>query len=98
MSMQVVVSDSLNRRVPLFAPERFRAFQLAVANVVKGRAKGRHVHTSIHSKRMMYELKQGGYSLFYSVDPYEPGSMVFEDFLSDEEGDLIMNIFAEGPD
>jgi len=98
MSIQVVVSDALNRRVPGFAAERFAAFQRAVADVAKGRARGKKVHTSARTGREFYEHRHGGYSLYYSADPLQPGSLVFEEFLSDGEGDLIMDLFAEGAD
>ena len=98
MSIQVVVSDALNRRVPRFSSERFQAFQLAVASVAKRRLAGTKVHTSALTGRDFYELKQGPYALYYSVDPKQPGSLVFEEFLSEGEGDLIIDLFAEGPD
>lgn len=98
MSIQIAVSDALNRRVPRFAPERFQAFQLAVADVAKGRAAGKKVHTSALSGREFFELKRGEYSLYYSVDPRRPDSLIFEEFLSDDEQDLIMDVFAEGHD
>jgi len=98
MSFQIAVSDALNRRVPRFAPARFRAFQLAVADIAKGRARGKKVHTSPASGRVYYELKRGDYSLYYSVDPRRVDSLVYEEFLSDDEQDLIMDVFAEGSD
>jgi len=98
VSIQVVVSDALNRRVPGFSSERFNAFQLAVANVAKGRLKGTKVHTSNVTRRDYYELEQGQYKLYYSVSPIDPGSIIFEEFLSEGESDLIMDLFAEGPD
>jgi len=98
MSIQIAVSDALNRRVPRFEPQRYKAFQLAVADIAKGRAQGKKVHTSPASGRVYYELKRGDYSLYYSVDPRRPGSLVFEEFLSADEQDLIMDVFAEGHD
>lgn len=98
MSIQIAVSDALNRRVPRFEPARFQAFQRAVADVAKGRAQGNKVHSSAASGRDYYELKRGEYSLYYSLDPKQPGSLVFEEFLSSDEADLIMDVFAEGPD
>jgi hypothetical protein len=98
MSIKIVVSDALNRRVPRFEAPRYAAFQRAVADVSKGRTTGKKVHTSVSTKREFYELKQGGYSLYYSLDPRQPGSLVFEEFLSEGEGDLILDVFAEGPD
>jgi hypothetical protein len=98
MSLRVVVSDALNRRVPNFDTRRFAVFQLAVADVAKGRASGEKVHTSAFTKREVYMLKRGEYSLYYSVDPQQPGSLVFEEFLSEGESDLILDLFAEGSD
>lgn len=98
MAFQIAVSDALNRRVPRFDEGRYRAFQLAVADVAKGRAQGKKVHISPASGREYYELKRGGYSLFYSEDPRVPDSLIFEEYLSDDEQDLIMDIFAEGRD
>ena len=98
MSIQVAVSDALNRRVPRFEPERFKAFQRAVADIAKGRVQGKKVHSSAVSGRDYYELKRGDYSLYYSLDPQRPGSLIFEEFLSADEEDLIMDVFAEGPD
>ena len=98
MSIQIAVSDALNRRVPRFEPLRFKALQLAVADIAKGRAQGKKVHSSAASGRDYYELKRGEYSLYYSLDPQVPGSLVFEEFLSSDEEELIMDVFAEGPD
>jgi hypothetical protein len=98
MSFQIAVSDALNRRVPRFEPARYRAFQLAVADIAKGRARGNKVHTAPASGRVYYELKRGEYSLYYSVDPQRVDSLVFEEFLSEDEQDLIMEVFAEGSD
>lgn len=98
MAIRVVVSDALNRRVPRFAKERLAAFQLAVADVAKGRARGRKVHVSPATKREFYLLKREPYALYYSADPRQPDSTVFEEFLSEGEGDLIMDLFAEGAD
>ena len=98
MSIQIAVSDALNRRVQRFEPARFKAFQLAVADIAKGRAQGKKVHSSAASGRDYYELRRGEYALYYSLDPQVPGSLIFEEFLSDGEQDLIMDLFAEGPD
>lgn len=98
MSIQIVVSDALNRRVPGFSSERFAAFQLAVANVAKGRKRGEKVHTSALTKREFYELRQDPYRLIYSANPAQPNSIIFEEFLSEGETDLIFDLFAEGPD
>ncbi|MBN2081187.1 hypothetical protein JW859_03155 [bacterium] len=98
MSIQIAVSDALNRRVPRFAAERYTAFQLVVANIAKGRAQGQKVHTSAFSGRVFYEYKTEPYTLYYSVDPKRPNSLVFEEFLSAGEENLIMDLFAEGAD
>jgi hypothetical protein len=98
VSFDVVVSDALHHRVPRFGKARLAAFQRAVADVVKGRATGRHVHTSSLNKREFYALEQGGYTLYYSVDPLEPMSLVFEEHLSEEESDLILDPFASRGD
>lgn len=89
------MSDALNRRVPRFAAQRFAAFQLLVADVARGRAAGEHVHTSSINGRNFYALKRGVYTLYYSVDPRLPDSLVFEEFLTDDEGELIMDVFSE---
>ena len=98
VSMRVVVSDALNRRVALFNKARFAEFQRAVADVLKGRAAYMFVHKSAISGRHYYSVQQGLYTLYYSISPEEPGSPVFEEFLSEDEGDLIMDLFAEGKD
>ncbi|MCB1219099.1 MAG: hypothetical protein H7A35_06365 [Planctomycetales bacterium] len=98
MSIRVVVSDALNRRVPMFDTKRYAEFERAVADVVKGRAKYRLVHTSARSKRRYYSVRQGLYTLYYSVAADDPANTVFEEFLSDDEEDLIMDVFAEGHD
>ena len=98
MSIRVVVSDALNRRVPQFERMRFEEFQRAVADVVKGRAKYRLVHTSAASGRRFYAVRQGAYTLYYSVAKDDPANCVFEEFLSADEEDLIMDVFAEGRD
>lgn len=98
MSIQIVVSDALNHRVPGFSSERFAAFQLAVANVAKGRKQGALVHTSVRTGRKFFELSHPPYRLYYSVNPTQPGSIIFEEFLSEGEADVVMDAFAEGPD
>lgn len=98
MSMRVVVSDALNRRVPLFDKARLAEFQRAVADVIKGRAKYTFVHKSAASGRHFYSVQQGLFTLYYSVDPEDPGNAVFEEFLSADEENLIMDVFAEGRD
>jgi hypothetical protein len=51
------------------------------------------------TKREFYGMKQGPYTLYYSVDPaIGKPSLVIEEFLSDAEGELIMDTFAEGHD
>lgn len=98
MPLRIAISDALNRRVPGFPPGRLYAFQLAVADIAKGRARGQKVHSSALSGRDMYVLKREPYTLYYSLDPTEPGSLVFEEFLSAGEEDLILDTFAEGAD
>ena len=98
MPLRIAISDALNRRVPKFPPGRLYAFQLAVADITKGRATGHKVHTSALTQRDMYVLTREPYTLYYSLDPAEPGSLVFEEFLSEGEENVIMNTFAEGPD
>ena len=93
MSLRIVVSDALNRRVPRFAAQRFAAFQLLVADVARGRAVGEEVHTSSLNGRRFYALRRGEYTLYYSLDPLQPESLVFEEFLTDNEGELIMGVF-----
>lgn len=98
MPLKIAISDALNRRVPKFPPGRLYAFQLAAADIAKGRATGRKVHTSALTHRDMYVLEREPYTLYYSMDPTEPGSLVFEEFLSEGEENVIMDTFAEGPD
>jgi hypothetical protein len=98
MSLRVVVSDALNRRVTMFDKARLAEFQRAVADVVKGRAVYRLAHRSAISGRLYYSVQQGGYTLYYSVAADDPASAVFEEFLSADEEDLIMDVFAEGRD
>ena len=43
-------------------------------------------------------MRQGLYTLYYSVAADDPANTVFEEFLSDDEEDLIMDVFAEGHD
>lgn len=82
----------------MFDNRRYAEFERAVADVVKGRAKYRLVHTSPASGRRFYSVRQGPYTLYYSVAAEDPKSTVFEEFLSDDEEDLIMDVFAEGKD
>jgi len=96
--VQLVISDALKRRVGNFEPARFEAFRGAAVDVVKGRAAGRLAHTSAFSGRQIYVLERQGYNLYYSVDPRHPGPVVFEEFLSKGEEDLVLDLFAEGPD
>lgn len=95
MAFQIVVSDALNRRINLFSPGKLYAFQLAVADIAKGRGQGEKVHTSAVGQRDYYVYKRYDFNLYYSVDPRQPGSVVFEEFLSPDEEDLIMDTFAE---
>jgi hypothetical protein len=99
----LAVSDALNRRLKRFESERYAAFQLAAVDVAKGRAKGEHVFTSALNQRWFYALKRGGYTLYYSLDQRLPPrlqaqSLVFEEFLSADEGELIMDLFAGWPE
>lgn len=96
MAVQLVISDSLKRRVERFEPARFEAFRRAAVDVVKGRAAGRLVHTSSISGRQIYVLEREGYSLYYSVDPRQAGPAVFEEFLSQGEEELVLKLFSEG--
>ncbi len=82
----------------MFDKLRYAEFERAVADVVKGRAKYRLVHTSPSSKRRFYRVRQGDFTLYYSVAADDPTNAVFEEFLSDDEEDLIMDLFAEGRD
>ena len=98
MSLQLVVSDAIHRRISSFSRERYAAFQLAAADISKGRATGQKVHTSPITRRHIFVLKRPPYSMYYSVDPTTPNSTVIEEFLTEGEEDLVMNLFAEGPD
>ena len=98
MAHNIVVSDALNRRVKGFDSARYQAFTLAVSNVAKGRIAGKKVHTSPTTKRDVYLLECGNYNLYYSLDPTQVGSLVFEEFLSGGEEDRAMELFAEGAD
>ena len=98
MSFKVVVSDALNRRVPGFAPGKLYAFQLAVADIIKGRGAGEKVFTRAGSTREFYVYKSYDYSLYYSLEPGASDSLIFEEFLSAGEEELILDLFAEGPD
>jgi hypothetical protein len=99
MAFQIAVSDAIKRRLDIYSDERYLAFTRAVADVVKGRGKGKRIHVSPLSKREFYALRQGPYTLYYSLDP-DMGSLslVMEEFLSDAEGELVMDTFAEGRD
>lgn len=98
MAVQLVISDALKRRVGRFEPERFAAFQRAAVDVVKGRAQGSLAHTSAFSGRQIFVLERQGYHLYYSRDPKQPGPVVFEEFLSRGEEDLVIDLFGEGAD
>ena len=98
MSLQLVVSDAIHRRISTFSSERYAAFQLAAADISKGRVAGQKVHTSPITKRNIFVLKRPPYSMYYSVDPTMPESMVIEEFLTEGEEDLVLDLFAEGPD
>jgi predicted ATPase with chaperone activity len=99
VGFQVAVSDAIKRRLDLYSDERYLSFTAAVANVVKGRAQGRKVNRSVWNGRDMYALQQDGYTLYYSLDPARGWeSLVIEEHLSDEEGELIFDVFGEGRD
>jgi hypothetical protein len=98
MSFPIVVSDALNRRVPGFPAGKLYAFQLAVADIAKGRGHGTKVFTNQQTRREFYIYERYEYKLYYSIDPSVDGSLVFEEFLSAEQEDLILDTFAEGPD
>jgi hypothetical protein len=98
MSFPILVSDALNRRVPEFPPGKLYAFQLAVADIAKGRGQGLKVFTSGKSGREFLIYERYGYKLYYSRDPRLENSLVFEEFLSADEEELILDGFAEGSD
>jgi hypothetical protein len=99
MVFQVAVSDAIKRRLDLYGDDRYLAFNKAVADVVKGRVRGKKLHTSAFNQREMYAYKEGPYTLYYSVDPQLGApSLVIEEYLSDAEGELIMDTFGEGRD
>jgi hypothetical protein len=99
MPINVTVSDALKRRVTFYSDERYLAFTRAMADVVKAREQGVRVNRSAWNGRDMYALKQGEYTLFYSIDPQRGReSLVFEEFLTDAEGELIFDVFGEGRD
>jgi hypothetical protein len=98
MGIRIVVSDAINRRVAGFSAERYQAFQAAAADVARGRVHGSRVHISAMTKREYYVLRRDPYSLYYSVDPQDRSSLVFEEFLTDGEENLVMDLFAEGAD
>lgn len=93
-----MISDALKRRMGRFEPARFEAFRRAAVDVVKGRAAGKLAHTSAFSGRQIYVLERQGYHLYYSTDPRHPGPVVFEEFLSEGEEDMVLDLFMEGPD
>jgi hypothetical protein len=99
MPIDVTISDALKRRIDLYPDERYLAFTRAMADVAKGRAQGTKVNRSIWNGRDMYALKQDDYTLYYSVDPrIGRPSLVFEEYLSEAEGELIFDVFGEGRD
>ena len=99
MPFQVAVSDAIKRRLDLYGDARYLAFTKAVADVVKGRAQGKPVNKSNANARIMYALRDGEYTLYYSIDRVIGApSLVIEEYLSDAEGELIMDGFAEGRD
>lgn len=98
-ALQVAVSDALKRRIDLYSDARYISFSRAMADVVKRRAQGVKVNRSAWNGRDMYALKQGEYTLYYSVDPkLGAASLVFEEYLSEAEGELIFDVFGEGRD
>lgn len=94
MPFKVAISDALNRRVGNFSPGKMYAFQLAVSDVVKGRATGEQVHISPASQREFYMLRRYEYALYYSIDPRFNSSLVFEEFLNPDEEELILDAFS----
>lgn len=99
MGFQVAVSDAVKRRLDLYGDARYLSFTRTVADVVKGRAQGAKVNRSVWNGRDMYALKQDAYTLYYSIDPkIGRESLVIEEYLSDEEGELIFDVFGEGGD
>jgi hypothetical protein len=99
VAFQVAVSDAIKRRLDIYSDERYLAFTRTVADVVKGRGQGKRIHVSALSKREFYALRAGPYTLYYSLNP-DVGAMslVIEEFLSDAEGELVLDTFAEGRD
>jgi hypothetical protein len=98
MSVRIAVSDALTRRVADFPPGKLYAFQLACADVAKARAVGEKAFNSPRSGREFFIYKLQGYSLYYSLLPAQPGSLVIEEFLSGGEEDTILDTFTEGAD
>jgi hypothetical protein len=98
MSLQIAVSDSLTRRVPDFAPSKLYAFQLACADIAKGRAAGDKVFVNRRAQREFYVYQLHGYNLYYSQAAGREGALIFEEFLSAGEEDTILDTFAEGSD
>jgi hypothetical protein len=103
MPVHLVISDALHRRVPRFEHRRYAEFQAAAVDVAKGRVQGQCVFVSPLSGRRFYALQRGAYTLYYSTEPLPPlapgaSSVVFEEFLSADEGELILDLFAGWPE
>lgn len=98
MPIRIVVSDAIKKRVAGFSSERFSAFQAGAASVAKGRLRGKRVHKSPATGREIYILECGQYNLYYSMLASNLSTLVFEEFLSAGEEDLVMDLFAEGHD
>ena len=98
MSIKIVVSDAIKKRVSGFSQERFSAFQAGAASVAKGRLRGKRVHVSPATGREIYLLDCGQFNLYYSLLKGDMSTLVFEEFLSAGEEDLVMDLFAEGSD
>lgn len=97
MALQVFVSEALKLKAESFPPGKLYAFQLAVADIAKGRADGEKVF-SRPGGREYYLYRRYDYSLYFSRDPQRPQSLVFEEFLSSGEEQAMLDVFAEGPD
>lgn len=103
MSVDLVISDALHRRLPRFEAERYAAFQRAAVDVVKARAQGEFVFLSPLNGRKYFALARGEFTLYYSLDPalapaQQATSLVFEEFLASDEAELIMDLFAGWPE
>lgn len=103
MAVDLAISDALHRRLPRFDAARRDAFTLAAVDVMKSRAAGESVFISPLSGRQYFALVRAPFTLYYSLDPRLSAaqlkqSIVFEEFLDADEGELIMDLFAGWPD